>query len=217
MRLVVRKPFKFSLLPIDLVILDHAVVISNLNSKFQFALETRSCNHFRQTNKHQQLPIDQWPKVHSPSEVQLPVESTPGHVRRRYVLERFVRDDVDDGTDDRLPVLDDPGEERFEPTFRALAVGVQERDDLALDVLRPQETRPDQTGALLRSQDHHRNGQRLDVLLQLAAQVFCKTCQNFCERNGSFVRTAPATDGRRVLASAGEVGFCRGRLRHVCH
>jgi hypothetical protein len=107
-----------------------------------------------------------------PSEVQLPVESTPGHVRRRYVLERFVRDDVDDGTDDRLPVLDDPGEERFEPTFRALAVGVQERDDLALDVLRPQETRPDQTGALLRSQDHHRNGQRLDVLLQLAAQVF---------------------------------------------
>jgi hypothetical protein len=152
-----------------------------------------------------------------PSEVQLPVESTPGHVRRRYVLERFVRDDVDDGTDDRLPVLDDPGEERFEPTFRALAVGVQERDDLALDVLRPQETRPDQTGALLRSQDHHRNGQRLDVLLQLAAQVFCKTCQNFFVRNGSFVRTAPATDGRRVLASAGEVGFCRGRLRHVCH
>lgn len=75
------------------------------------------------------------PSLHLPSEVELPVEASPGHVRGGDVLEALVGDDVDDGADDGPAVVGDLRQQRFQPALRALAVRVQERDHGAADVL----------------------------------------------------------------------------------
>ena len=71
---------------------------------------------------------------------QFPVEAPPGHVRGCDVLEGLVRDDVNDGADDRLPVLGDLGQERLQPALSTLAVGVEEGDDVAFSLFGTMQT-----------------------------------------------------------------------------
>ena len=61
-----------------------------------------------------------------PTEVQFPVEATPGEVRGRDVLERVVRDHVDDGADDRSPVPGHLSHQGLQPACSALDMGVKE-------------------------------------------------------------------------------------------
>ena len=72
-----------------------------------------------------------------------------------------------------LPVLLDAGQQRLQPARRALAVGVQEGDDLALGGGRAPQPRPDQPRALLHAQHAHRHLQRAHVVLQLLLQEVC--------------------------------------------
>jgi hypothetical protein len=74
-------------------------------------------------------------------------------IGRCDVLEGFVADDVDDRADDGPSVEDDSSEKRFQPAFGALAVSVEECDDLAFDVLCAEETSSDESGALAGSKD----------------------------------------------------------------
>ena len=63
-----------------------------------------------------------------PSKIELPVESAPRHVRRRHILEGVVRNNVNNGTNDGFSIFRNFGQKWFEPSLRALAVGVQEGD-----------------------------------------------------------------------------------------
>ena len=61
------------------------------------------------------------------------------HVRGGDVLERLIRNDVDDGADHGLAIVDDFGEEGLQPSLRALAVRVKEGEHAALGVLGAQQ------------------------------------------------------------------------------
>ena len=62
-----------------------------------------------------------------PAEIQLPIEAAPCHVGRGDVLERVVRDDVDDRADDAFLVLRDPRHQWLQPPFRCLNMSVQKQ------------------------------------------------------------------------------------------
>lgn len=68
------------------------------------------------------------------------------------------------------PVLFDAGQQGLQPARRALAVGVQEGDDLAFGGRRPPQPGSDQARALLHPQDPHRHLQGPHVVLQLLLQ-----------------------------------------------
>ena len=79
-------------------------------------------------------------------------------------------------------------------------MGVEEGDDLALDLLGADEARTDQAGALAGAQDAYRHRQRLDVLLELFAQVICVEAT---ETTSSTSATATRNrDAPRSLASS---------------
>ncbi len=102
---------------------------------------------------HTKLPVHLTVGHAVPPKVHLPVEAAPGHVGRGHVLEAVVRDDVDDGANDRLPVPGNLVQQRDEPPLGALAVGVQERDHLPLDVLGAEQPGANEAGPRARSQD----------------------------------------------------------------
>lgn len=69
-----------------------------------------------------------------------------------------------------LPVGSDAGQQGLQPAGGALAVGVQEGDDLARGECRPAKACPDQARTLLHPHHPHRHLQLPHVLLQRTLQ-----------------------------------------------
>jgi hypothetical protein len=117
-----------------------------------------------------------------------PVEASPGHVGSGNIFKRIIRYDVNDGTGHCFPVLCYPSQQRLQPALCALAVSVQESDnlnikifnqvgesfratDLSFDVLGAQQSGSDQTRSFGHSEYMDWNRQILAVFLQLRSQV----------------------------------------------
>lgn len=77
---------------------------------------------------------------HSPSEIKLPVETTPRGIRCSYVLECLIRNDIDDGTHHSATILNNTRQEGFQPTLGALTMRIQEGDDLPRDMFSAKQT-----------------------------------------------------------------------------
>ena len=105
-----------------------------------------------------------------------------------------------------LPVLLDARQQRLQPAGGALAVGVQEGDDLALGGGRAAQPRPDQPGALLHPQHPHRHLQRAHVVLQLLLQEVCVEG----EEGGEDVTGRVRTFRGRYAEGEDVVGMLRG-------
>lgn len=105
-----------------------------------------------------------------PSEVKLPVKATPGGVGCCDVLECLIRDDIYYGTHNRSTILDDSRQQWLQPALGALAMGIQEGDHFAANMLSAQESGPDQARALLCPKDKRFHRQLGHIVLQLFAQ-----------------------------------------------